>query len=62
MCILAVILTVLIISICLMALIRYGMSHRRKKLKDLEIDDQERIMSSAGFFSRHFSDLLKSYV
>lgn len=52
----------MIISICLMALIRYGMSHRRKKLKDLEIDDQERIMSSAGFFSRHFSDLLKSYV
>lgn len=40
--------TVLIISICLMALIRYGMSHRRKKIKDAEIEDEQRIMSSAS--------------
>ena len=40
--------TVLLISICLMALIRYGMSHRRKKQKDAEIEDEQRIMSSAS--------------
>ena len=47
--------TILMISICLMALIRYGMSHRRKKLKDQEIEDEQRIVSSAGklFFSSH---------
>jgi hypothetical protein len=44
--ILAIIMTILMISICLMALIRYGMSHRRKKQKDHEIDDEQRIMSS----------------
>ncbi|KAI1707639.1 leucine rich repeat domain-containing protein [Ditylenchus destructor] len=46
--ILAVIMTILLISICLMALIRYGMSHRRKKQKDLELEDEQRIMSSAA--------------
>uniref|UniRef100_A0A915NH40 LRRCT domain-containing protein n=1 Tax=Meloidogyne floridensis TaxID=298350 RepID=A0A915NH40_9BILA len=46
--ILVTIMTVLIISICLMALIRYGMSHRRKKIKDAEIEDEQRIMSSAS--------------
>ncbi|KAE9553632.1 hypothetical protein FO519_003177 [Halicephalobus sp. NKZ332] len=45
--ILAIIMTILMISICLMALIRYGMSHRRKKLKDQEIED-DRIISSAA--------------
>ncbi|KAI6181210.1 hypothetical protein M3Y98_00804200 [Aphelenchoides besseyi] len=44
--ILAIIMTILLISICLMALIRYGMSHRRKKQKDHEIEDEQRIMSS----------------
>nr|CAD2184721.1 unnamed protein product [Meloidogyne enterolobii] len=46
--ILVTIMTVLVISICLMALIRYGMSHRRKKIKDAEIEDEQRIMSSAS--------------
>ncbi|KAI1704727.1 leucine rich repeat domain-containing protein [Ditylenchus destructor] len=46
--ILAVIMTILLISICLMALIRYGMSHRRKKQKDQELEDEQRIMSSAA--------------
>uniref|UniRef100_A0A914YNX3 Uncharacterized protein n=1 Tax=Panagrolaimus superbus TaxID=310955 RepID=A0A914YNX3_9BILA len=46
--ILAIIMTILMISICLMALIRYGMSHRRKKLKDQEIEDEQRIVSSAA--------------
>lgn len=36
------------ISLFLMSLIRYGMSHRRKKQKDQEIEDEQRIMSSAG--------------
>ncbi|TMS38422.1 hypothetical protein L596_005151 [Steinernema carpocapsae] len=45
--ILAIILTILMISICLLALIRYGMSHRHKKKKDQEIDDEQRIMSGA---------------
>lgn len=40
--------TILLISICLMALVRYGMSHRHKKQKDHEIEDEQRIMSSAG--------------
>jgi len=46
--------TVLIISICLMALIRYGMSHRRKKIKDAEIEDEQRIMSSASAGNQNF--------
>jgi len=46
--------TVLIISICLMALIRYGMSHRRKKIKDAEIEDEQRIMSSASAGNPNF--------
>ena len=46
--ILAVLLTLLLISMCLMALIRYGMSHRRKKQKDQEIEDEQRIISSAA--------------
>ncbi|KAK0398840.1 hypothetical protein QR680_002775 [Steinernema hermaphroditum] len=45
--ILAIILTILMISICLLALIRYGMSHRHKKQKDQEIEDEHRIMSGA---------------
>ena len=45
--------TILMISICLMALIRYGMSHRRKKLKDQEIED-DRIISSAGLSLFHY--------
>lgn len=44
----AAIMTVLLISICLMALLRYGMSHRRKKMKEQEIEDEQRIMSSGG--------------
>uniref|UniRef100_A0A914XV59 Uncharacterized protein n=1 Tax=Panagrolaimus superbus TaxID=310955 RepID=A0A914XV59_9BILA len=47
--ILAVILTILLISICLLALIRYGMSHRNKKMKEnVGGDDQHRIVSSAA--------------
>uniref|UniRef100_A0A1I7XYS5 Leucine-rich repeat-containing protein 15 n=1 Tax=Steinernema glaseri TaxID=37863 RepID=A0A1I7XYS5_9BILA len=45
--ILAIILTILMISICLLALVRYGMSHRHKKQKDQEIEDENRIMSGA---------------
>lgn len=33
-----------------MLLIRYGMSYKRKKEKDKEIDDHQRILSSAGKF------------
>lgn len=29
-------------------MVRYGMSHRRKKQKDQEIEDDARMMSSAG--------------
>ncbi|CAD5220520.1 unnamed protein product [Bursaphelenchus okinawaensis] len=47
--ILAIIMTILLISICLMALIRYGMSHRHKKQKDHEIEDEQRIMSSTVY-------------
>ncbi|PIO56670.1 hypothetical protein TELCIR_21930, partial [Teladorsagia circumcincta] len=45
--ILAIIMTILLISICLLAMVRYGMSHRRKKQKDQEIEDDARMMSSA---------------
>lgn len=31
-----------------MALVRYGMSHRRKKQKDQELEEDARVMSSAG--------------
>ncbi|VDM63794.1 unnamed protein product [Angiostrongylus costaricensis] len=37
--ILAIIMTILLISICLLAMVRYGMSHRRKKQKDQEFED-----------------------
>ncbi|PIO65246.1 hypothetical protein TELCIR_13096 [Teladorsagia circumcincta] len=40
--------TILLISICLLAMVRYGMSHRRKKQKDQEIEDDARMMSSAA--------------
>ncbi|KAK6747160.1 hypothetical protein RB195_000401 [Necator americanus] len=46
--ILAIIMTILLISICLLAMVRYGMSHRRKKQKDQEIEDDARMMSSAA--------------
>uniref|UniRef100_A0A7E4VVC1 LRRCT domain-containing protein n=1 Tax=Panagrellus redivivus TaxID=6233 RepID=A0A7E4VVC1_PANRE len=46
--ILAIILIILLFSILLMALIRYGMSHRRKKMKDQEVEDEQRIVSSAA--------------
>ncbi|VDM75917.1 unnamed protein product [Strongylus vulgaris] len=46
--ILAIIMTILLISICLLAMVRYGMSHRRKKQKDQELEDDARMMSSAG--------------
>ena len=46
--ILAIIMTILCISICLLALVRYGMSHRRKKQKDAEIEEDVRVMSSAS--------------
>ncbi|KAF8372895.1 lron-2, partial [Pristionchus pacificus] len=39
--ILAIIMTILLISICLLALVRYGVSHRRKKQKDQEIMEAE---------------------
>lgn len=46
--------TILLISICLMALVKYGMSHRRKKQKDREaLDDEQRMVSSSGM--HHFS-------
>jgi len=56
--------TILTISTCLMALVRYGMSHRRKKQKDMEIEDQERIMSSAAsqaYQQQHASTLYRSF-
>ncbi|VDK75391.1 unnamed protein product [Litomosoides sigmodontis] len=47
--ILAIIMTILLISICLMALVRYGISHRRKRMKDQEaLEDEQRIMSITG--------------
>uniref|UniRef100_A0A915Q0K3 Leucine-rich repeat-containing N-terminal plant-type domain-containing protein n=1 Tax=Setaria digitata TaxID=48799 RepID=A0A915Q0K3_9BILA len=47
--ILAIIMTILLISICLMALVRYGISHRRKKMKEQEaLEDEQRIMSITG--------------
>ncbi|PIC28151.1 hypothetical protein B9Z55_020160 [Caenorhabditis nigoni] len=39
--ILAVIMTILLISICLLAMVRYGMSHQRKKQKDAEVAAEE---------------------
>lgn len=45
--------TILLISTCLMALIRYGMSHRRKKRKDREIEDEQRIISSGCPLKQH---------
>uniref|UniRef100_A0A8R1HPA0 LRRCT domain-containing protein n=1 Tax=Caenorhabditis japonica TaxID=281687 RepID=A0A8R1HPA0_CAEJA len=39
--ILAVIMTILLISICLLAMVRYGMSHQRKKQKDSEMAAEE---------------------
>uniref|UniRef100_A0A1I7UYE4 LRRCT domain-containing protein n=1 Tax=Caenorhabditis tropicalis TaxID=1561998 RepID=A0A1I7UYE4_9PELO len=39
--ILAVIMTILLISICLLAMVRYGMSHQRKKQKDAEVAHEE---------------------
>jgi hypothetical protein len=47
--------TILLISICLMALIRYGMSHRRKKQKDHEIEDEQRIISSGKNSQKFFN-------
>ncbi|VDM28039.1 unnamed protein product [Toxocara canis] len=45
----AIIMTILLISICLMALVKYGMSHRHKKQKDHEaLEDEQRIVSSSG--------------
>ncbi|KJH44716.1 hypothetical protein DICVIV_09240 [Dictyocaulus viviparus] len=46
--ILAIIMTIFLISICLLAMVRYGMSHRRKKQKDQEFEDDARMMSSAA--------------
>ncbi|KAM3725960.1 Platelet glycoprotein [Dirofilaria immitis] len=47
--ILAIIMTILLISICLMALVRYGISHRRKKIKDQEVlENEQRIISIRG--------------
>lgn len=33
--------TILLISICLLAMVRYGMSHQRKKQKDAEVAAEE---------------------
>ncbi|VIO87475.1 Uncharacterized protein BM_BM7532 [Brugia malayi] len=47
--ILAVIMTILLITICLMTLVRYGISLRRKKMKDQEaLENEQRIMSITG--------------
>ncbi|GMT24715.1 hypothetical protein PFISCL1PPCAC_16012, partial [Pristionchus fissidentatus] len=43
--ILAIIMTILMISICLLAIVRYGVSHRRKKQKDQEIMEAEHTMA-----------------
>ncbi|CAJ0571523.1 unnamed protein product, partial [Mesorhabditis spiculigera] len=43
----AIIMTILMISICMLALIRYGISHKRKKQKDQEIEE-DRYLSTAG--------------
>ncbi|VDN57795.1 unnamed protein product [Dracunculus medinensis] len=48
--ILAIIMTILLISICLLALVRYGISYRRKKQKDQEMEDEQRIISTSGTF------------
>uniref|UniRef100_A0A183DL05 Conserved plasma membrane protein n=1 Tax=Gongylonema pulchrum TaxID=637853 RepID=A0A183DL05_9BILA len=59
--ILAIIMTILLISICLMALVRYGISHRRRKMKDQEaLEDEQRIMSMTG--SGAPSVITRSYV
>lgn len=47
---LAIIMTILLISICLLALVRYGISYRRKKQKDQEMEDEQRIISTSGTF------------
>ncbi|CAB3398459.1 unnamed protein product [Caenorhabditis bovis] len=39
--ILAIIMTILLISICLLAMVRYGMSHQRKKQKNTEMAAEE---------------------
>ncbi|VDD90642.1 unnamed protein product [Enterobius vermicularis] len=47
--ILAIIMAILCISICLMATVKWAMSRRRKKQKELEaFEDEQRIMSSAA--------------
>uniref|UniRef100_A0A0N5C0G2 LRRCT domain-containing protein n=1 Tax=Strongyloides papillosus TaxID=174720 RepID=A0A0N5C0G2_STREA len=48
--ILAVVLTILLISICLMAILRYGMSHRRKKQKDQEMEENQFATSGASVY------------
>lgn len=44
-----------------MALIRYGMSHQRKKQKDQEFEDKQRIMSSGRKKKETFSVLVPVY-
>uniref|UniRef100_A0A914WJ45 Leucine-rich repeat-containing protein 15 n=1 Tax=Plectus sambesii TaxID=2011161 RepID=A0A914WJ45_9BILA len=47
--ILAIIMTILLTSICLLAFVRYGISNKRKKEKEREAaEDEQRIVSSAA--------------
>ncbi|CAI5452254.1 unnamed protein product [Caenorhabditis angaria] len=46
--ILAIIMTILLISICLLAMIRYGMSHQRKKQKDADIAAEEHYIQTSA--------------
>ncbi len=46
--------TILLTSICLLAFVRYGISQRRKKQKEIEAEeDEQRIMSSAASVYQH---------
>ncbi|VDK49977.1 unnamed protein product [Anisakis simplex] len=45
--ILAIIMTILLISICLMALVKYGIAYRRRKLKDEGVLSDEQRMGSS---------------
>ncbi|CAJ0559622.1 unnamed protein product, partial [Mesorhabditis spiculigera] len=49
--ILAIIMTILMISICMLALIRYGISHKRKKQKDQEIEEDRYLSTAASMFA-----------
>ncbi|CAJ0959321.1 unnamed protein product, partial [Mesorhabditis belari] len=49
--ILAIIMTILMIAICMLALVRYGISHKRKKQKDQEIEEDRYLSTAASMFA-----------